>query len=142
MGRNAAYFTLERISLQMLKRGCRFLILGFVGGCAFSDGPYELVSGNSMSADQLNQMEAQHASPDRVRREIGKPDEIVRDGRSEKWFFTNQYRAISRDRVFLNEKISCRVAKNTYTVTFEDGRVTKVDTKSTTWVAQDHDCAS
>jgi len=124
----------------MLKKGCRLLILVFVGGCAFSDGPYDLVSGNPMSADLLSQMEAQHASLERVRREIGKPDEIVRDGRSEKWLFANQYRATSSNRIFLSERISCHFSRNTYTVTFEDGRVVKVDTKSNAWVAQDRDC--
>jgi len=93
-----------------------------------------------MSADLLSQMEAQHASLERVRREIGKPDEIVRDGRSEKWLFANQYRATSSNRIFLSERISCHFSRNTYTVTFEDGRVVKVDTKSNAWVAQDRDC--
>jgi hypothetical protein len=85
-------------------------------------------------------MEVQHASLERVRREIGNPDKIVRDGRSETWLFANLYRATSTDKEFLTEKISCHFSRNTYTVTFEDGRVVKVDTKSNAWVAQDRDC--
>ena len=124
----------------ILNKGRCLLILSFVGGCAFSDGPYELVSGNPMPLDRLNRIKVQHASTELVRHELGTPDKILRDGRTERWLFKNEYRATSTNTVFFVERTSCHFSRNTYTVTFEDGHAAKVDSKSDAWVAQDRDC--
>ncbi len=109
----------------------------------FADGPFDLVSGTAISEKSLRQIEIDHASPERVRHEMGEPNEIIRGTDTEQWIFVSLFRRVSVNRVLFVKKISCRFHKHTDVLTFQGGRVVKVNTESKAWSAteeEDKDC--
>jgi len=110
------------------------------GGCSFADGPLDLVSGPAISEKGLRQLEIEHASPERVRQQIGEPTQIIRGADTEQWIFVSLSRAVSVNRVLFVKKVSCQFHRSTDVVTFQKGRVIKVSTESKVWsVTEDED---
>ncbi len=127
-----------------MRRLARLLpVVVFACACSFADGPRDLVSGPSISEKSLRQIEIERASPERVRREIGEPNQIIRGADTEQWIFVSLFRAVSVNRVLFVKKVSCQFQRITDAVTFQGGRVVKVNTESKVWYVtdeEDKDC--
>jgi hypothetical protein len=116
-------------------------IVVFVAGCSFADYPFELLSGPQIESDRLKNLQAERADTERVRREMGEPTSVSRDG----WTYVVLMRRISVNTGVLQSEVHCQFVRHTHVITFEDSRVSSVMTRSDTWNGQggkDQDCPS
>lgn len=109
-------------------------VVGLLGGCvSFGDGPFEPVSGTSISSERLKILEAEHASMDRVKRELGDPNAV----NGEEWTYVTVVRRVSVNTSFFSKTVTCQFVRKTYVIRFDKGRVSHIDTQSQGWTAQE-----